>query len=106
MKAATAIISLHLLYQQAFSTMTIIKDLKFERPLMIGKFQFVLASVQKQSTNGVFEAVILCQAGWFESSVLSLQCEGHLPRSEITVTPRVTWDHNMKLNLKINNYCH
>lgn len=47
MKAAASIINPHLLYQQAFSTMTIIKALKFDLPLMIGKFQFVAASLHK-----------------------------------------------------------
>lgn len=67
MKAAASVIYPHLLCQQAFSTVAITKALKFDLPLMIGKFQFVAASLQKRSPNGILQAVILHPAGWCSS---------------------------------------
>lgn len=65
--------------------MTIIEALEFDLPLMIGKFQFAAGSLQKWSTNGTLQAVILYPAGCCSSPLSSLQCEGHSSRSEIAI---------------------
>lgn len=46
-EAAASVTNPHLVYQQTSSNMAIRKALTFDLPLMIGTFQFVVASLQK-----------------------------------------------------------